>query len=69
MDEDDNDGGYVDDEDKGIKGKMFVNQHMIKICFKETATKQLSDLREERKGSPRDNLGAKKPIKAQTSPK
>ena len=36
---DEDDGGFVEEENQGIKGKMFVNQHMIKICFKESESK------------------------------
>ena len=57
--EEENDVGYVDDEDKGIQGKMFVNQHMIKICFKDP-----NSSKEEKKSSPHD-----KPGKVQITPK
>lgn len=42
---DEDDGGFIEEENQGIKGKMFVNQHMIKICFKEAEAKK------EKKGS------------------
>ena len=42
-DEEDDDGSEGEqgdsgfgDEAEGTSGKMFVNQHMIKICFKST---------------------------------
>jgi len=39
LDENEESGGYEEDN-QGIQGKMFVNQHMIKICFKDE--KQMS---------------------------
>ena len=36
-----------DEESQAIQGKMFVNQHMIKVCFREDV--------EERKGASVDN--------------
>ena len=47
---DEDDGGFVEEENQGIKGKMFVNQHMIKICFKESDSKKgSSPIKEEKK--------------------
>lgn len=46
----DEDEGFVDDDDKGVMGKMFVNQHMIKICFKDENSSSTPS-KEEKKGS------------------
>ena len=33
VDDDADDGGFIEDDNQGIATKMFVNQHMIKICI------------------------------------
>jgi len=37
--DEDETGGFVDEENQGIQGKMFVNQHMIKLCFGDESLK------------------------------
>ena len=81
-DDDLGDGGFTDAEDQGIEGKMFVNQHMIKICFKDDKNDKVSPKEESKKGlskakSPRKGPGAsvassggsRPSIKAKKSPK
>ena len=47
----DEDEGFVEEENQGMMGKMFVNQHMIKVCFKDSETsKKKGSPKEERKG-------------------
>lgn len=70
LDEESGSNGY-DEENTGTSGKMFVNQHLIKICFKDESVQFGSPVKEEsktKKTTPKKSV-ASKTLKSKKSPK
>ena len=63
----DEDEGFVEEENQGMMGKMFVNQHMIKVCFKDNETKKKGSPKEERKGGSGSKAGNNGKVQIVTS--